>query len=83
MLKHQLCTVTNSYSQDDIVLTRTSDGLDLSYGFKAADLAAAASGGTLLHLSLELNKPMPILRCILEADPSAAAAVDGAGRLPL
>ena len=52
LLKHQLCTVTSF--QYGIYLTRKSDGGDLGY-FKVADLAAAAGGGTLLHLSLELK----------------------------
>ena len=42
------------------MLTRKSDGKWLGDGFKAADLAAPARGGTLLHLSLELHRPVGI-----------------------
>jgi len=64
LLNQQLCsTVTDVYSQDcsdkysfGIELTRKSDGKDLGRGFKAADLASPAGGGTLLEFSLELKK---------------------------
>ena len=61
LLKRQLCTVSAIMgSQDRIMLTRKSDGKWLGDGFKAADLAAPARGGTLLHLSLELHRPVGI-----------------------
>ena len=83
LLKQQLCNVTGmAFGQDYVYLTRKSDGQNLG-GFKAADLAAAAGGGTLLHLALEPKLPISICRLILEKDPSAAAVADGAGRLPL
>ena len=67
---------------DNIMLTRQSDALLLGYEFSTADLAAAAAGGTLLHLALEIKNPI-FVKMILEKNPSAAEIADVAGRLPL
>ena len=39
--------------------------------------------GTLLHLAIELRRPVSIMHCVLKKDPSALTLTDTAKRLPL
>ena len=87
LLKHQLCAVRTVYSSGAIEVRRLTDGRDFE-GFAPEQLAEPSSGGTLLHLALELQLPHALLQELLSFGTPAArlkalSVQDGRGRLPL